>query len=308
VVPARPSYHPPRKPVWIFWLYLLSISTIEAFTLLSIPQFGLLAHGVLLLVLTLHSGLGRSGEARSLALVLTLIPLTRMLALALPLMNLPQSSWYPLVALPVLLAAYVVVRQLGISPQTAGLHGRNITFHLMMMSGGIGVGTVQYFFFQTDALTDTFSWDGILLPIVLLIMLTGFTEELIFRGLLQTMARRVMGRWALIYGALAFAVLHIAYLSTSVVLFAFLTGLLFAVIFDCSRSILGVALVNGTASVTHLVILPAFTSYVAESDGMARWLSFMERSNPEVILVMLALMTVGLAAVLVVLGCIETRS
>jgi hypothetical protein len=68
-----------------------------------------------------------------------------------------------------------------------------------------------------------------------------------------------------------------------------------------------VALVNGTASVTHLVILPGFTSYVADSEGMTRWLAFMERSNPEVILVMLALMTVGLAAVLVVLGCIETR-
>jgi hypothetical protein len=56
------------------------------------------------------------------------------------------------------------------------------------------------------------------------------------------------------------------------------------------------------------VILPAFTRYVADSEGMSRWLTFMERSNPDIILVMLALMTVGLAAVLVVLGCIETRS
>ena len=48
--------------------------------------------------------MGRAEGERKLALALTLAPLIRILSLALPLARFPQAAWYPLVALPLLLA------------------------------------------------------------------------------------------------------------------------------------------------------------------------------------------------------------
>ena len=43
------------------------------------------------------------------ALALTLAPLIRVLSLSLPLFRFPQAAWYPIVAIPLLLAAWVII-------------------------------------------------------------------------------------------------------------------------------------------------------------------------------------------------------
>ncbi len=292
----------PRLPVWLFWLYLLIITSIEALVTLTHPIVGLLSYALLLIVLTLHSGLGQRGESRRLALALTLIPLVRLLAFTLPLMNLPQMFWYPVVALPLLLAAWVIVRQAGLNRHILGLHGHNHTFHLMMMTGGVGLGAVQYAILQTQSEVEIAPINVLLLPAVLLILLNGFTEELIFRGLIQTTATPMMKRWALVYAALMFAVLHIGYLSVPLVIFAFLLGLLFGQIFAWSRSIIGVALVHGTTNATQLVLLPTFLHTTGETESTAFWMTFMGTVNPVALIVLLAAMTGGIAVTLMTLG------
>ena len=50
-----------------------------------------------------------------LALTLTLVPLTRLVSLAMPLANVPQLVWYPIVTVPLLIAAWIIIRQLRVS-------------------------------------------------------------------------------------------------------------------------------------------------------------------------------------------------
>ncbi len=292
----------PRAPIWPFWLYLLLVATIEATTILTHPRVGLVLYTGLLLGLTLHSGLGSRDETRKLALALTLVPLIRMLALALPLMQLPQTSWYPIVAVPLLLVSWVVVRQAGLPAVSVGLQAHNRTFHLLMVSGGLGLGALQYAVFQSADVSIPFGWGWLLLPLAGLMLLTGFAEELVFRGLLQTLAGRLMGRWALLYGAVAFAVLHIGYLSGLVVLFAFCVGLLFAFIVRASGSILGVSLVHGTANIFHFILLPLFFQATTTAQGSPRWLVMIGTVNPVLVLLALVVMAGGLSALLLVLG------
>jgi membrane protease YdiL (CAAX protease family) len=291
--------------VWLFWFYLLFIASIEAISAVTYPQIGVALYAELLILLAIHSGLGRSDEGRKLALALTLVPLARMLALALPLMDVPRVAWYAVVVVPLLLASWVVVRQMRFPAQPVGLRARNRAFHLMMMSGGLGLGTAWYVIFQAEHVGVVLVGEGagaawwLLLPLV---VLAGFVEEMILRGLVQSAAWLSMGRMALLYSALMSAVLHIGYLSTTVVAFAFLIGFLFAYLFHWSGSLLGVGLLHGTASATHLIVLPTFLRTVEQSESTRAWMAFMNPVEPVLLLLILALMLLTLAAVLAVIG------
>jgi len=248
-------------PLWFFWGYLAAVTVAELVTAAVHPQWGLLLHAVILVGLTIYGALGPDLDRRRLALALMLGPLIRLLSLSLPLTSFPQMAWYPLVSIPLLIAMWIIIRQSDVSRSELGLRTGNWFLQLLLVGGGLGLGVVEYLILQPAPLLETLSWQTILLPALSLIIFTGFTEEIIFRGLLQSLALRVLGRWALIYVSLLFAVLHIGYLSFADVVFVFAVGLLFAYIVQWGGSILGVTLAHGATNVTLFLIMP----YVAET-------------------------------------------
>lgn len=298
----------PRDPLWVFWVYIVIIATIEAGTALTRPQFGLTLYAGLLVLLTLHSSMGRSDDGRKLALALTLVPLIRMLALLLPLLDLPIVTWYPVVAVPMLLIVSVVVYQTRLPIRTLGLQSTQRALHLMMISGGFGLGAVLYGLRFSQTAVDPIDWGPFVLPMVLLVMLAGFTEEIIFRGLVQTIAGRLMGPWSLIYGAVLFAVLQIGYLSISLVLFALVLGLLFAQIVSWSGSLLGVALVHGMMNVTALIFLPILDESNVVTDSTFVASNVTGDPTPLIIFVLLVCMSVSLCGILMALGYLSAPS
>jgi membrane protease YdiL (CAAX protease family) len=296
--PAQRSHA--RVAVGFFWCYPLLLAAIEAAAALTRPTVGLLLHGALLLGLMLHSTLGRRDETRRLALALAPLPLVRMLALALPLMDVPPQAWYPLVALSLFGAAWIVAQQAGLTAARLGLDLRRRTFQLLMITGGPGLGAVQYALFPLPPLHS--GPGGLLLLLGGSILLASFAEELLFRGLLQQSALPLMGQRALLYGAVIFAVLHIGYLSVPVVVFAFLVGLLFAWVVHVSGSLLGVALVQGTASITHLLLLPTLINTVSHATTPPAWVGLLSVLTPGLALLLLALMAVSLGLILLLLA------
>jgi membrane protease YdiL (CAAX protease family) len=242
--------------IWIFCAYLSLICAAELLLALVDPGIGLAVHALLLLALTLHAGLGRGADGRKLALALTLAPLLRILSLALPLANVPRLAWYPVVSAPLLISALLVIRQLRMSRAELGLRPGNMLIQLMLMGGGLGVGAAEYVLLGSPQLIVAFSWNALTLLAVVLLVFTGFVEELIFRGLLQAAALSALGRWSLIYVSLLFAALQIGYLSVPVVAFALVIGLLFACAARWSGSIVGVVLAHGLANVTLFILMP----------------------------------------------------
>lgn len=252
-----------RRPIWLLWGALVLITVAELLTSAVNPQLGLLAHALLLIGLTVYGATGQLDEPRKLALALTLAPLIRLLSLSLPLTRFPQITWYPIVAVPLFLAAWIVIRLLGISRQSLGLRAGNLPLQLMLIGGGFGLGAIEFFILKPAPLVNSLEPSALVLPALSLIICTGFSEELIFRGLLQQAAAPALGRWALMYVALLFAVLHIGYLSFSDVVFVFIVGLLFGYIVRWGGSILGVSLAHGLTNITLFLILP----YLARNPG-----------------------------------------
>jgi uncharacterized protein len=212
-----------------------------------------------LLALLVTLGARTSDQARrELYWTLTLAPVIRLGSLTLPLGRLPLLAWYPIIGLPIFSAAFVTARKLGYTPAQIGLGmgSRGIAPQLAVIPLGMVLGLGEYLIFRPAPLAERFTFGDIWLPSLILLVFTGFEEELIFRGLMQRAALRCLGRWGLVYVSLVFAVLHVGYLSVLDVLFVFLVGLLFAIVALRTKSILGITVAHGLINTGLFLIFP----------------------------------------------------
>ena len=259
-----------RPHLWL-WAYLLLIAMAELLTSVVSAQAGLTIHGLLLVGLLLQGALGRPGPQRDLLLALTLMPLLRLLSLSLPLALFPRLAWYPIIALPLLFAAWRVIRLLRVSRRELGVCPRGLVLQVMLVAGAPGLAVLEYRILKPEPLISSPSLESFLFAVLLLIVFTGFAEELIFRGLLQSLAVRALGRWALLFVALLFAALHIGNRSVMVVAFVAGAGLLFGYVVHWSGSIVGVSLVHGLTGAAVFLVLPYLAQQPPEVFDAMTW-------------------------------------
>lgn len=250
-------YTTPR--LQLLWLFPPLVALAEIVPREFGPQVSLLAHGLLLVLLMIYRALSRYVATHELALALLPVPLIRVLSLALPLNDLPQESWYGLLGLLLLLSAVIIIRQLRLTLREIGLRAGNVLIQAMIAASGLGVGVVAYSLLRPTGAAGSLTLPALWLP-MLMIVFSGLAEEVIFRGVLQATARRGLGRGAILYSALIFAVLQLGYQSAEYMAFAFGVGIVFAASVYLSGSILGVALAHGLANITLLVLMPAVTA------------------------------------------------
>ena len=88
---------------------------------------------------------------------------------------------------------------------------------------GIDLGYIKYLILRPEPLADELTLRAIWFPALILVVFTGFLEEIIFRGLMQTAFRAKIGRWlGILLVSGLFAVLHLGYQSLLDVIFVFL--------------------------------------------------------------------------------------
>lgn len=252
------------RPEVQLWGYLLLVTLAELVTAVVSPQLGQLLHVLLLGGLVLHAALAPSHPMRRFLLTLMLAPLIRILSLSLPLTRFPQLAWYPIVAAPLLLAAWLIIRQLRLSRHELGLRVGNLPVQLAIGSLGLVLGLSEYYILAPRPQFAEPTTLALGLAALNLILATGFSEELIFRGILQAEGRHALGRRALLYVSLLFGVLHIGYRSLLDVLFVIGVGLIFAYLTLWTGSILGVTLAHGLTNTMLFLVMP----YVPEAAGL----------------------------------------
>lgn len=248
----------------LLWGYLLLITVAELLISFN-PLLGEFLHIGLLVILFLHGFLGKNSAGNRLVLALTVVPLTRIVSLSLPLNQFPPITWYSVIGILMLVVTWLAIRHLEVSRTELKLCSSNILHQVMLAGGGLGLGMIEYTILHPSSPISDFSHESFFLAALILAVFTGFSEELMFRGLLQSVAQPVMPHWGNIYVALLFAVLHIGHGSLIDVFFVLTVGLLFAYIVQRSGSILGVTLTHGVTNVTLFLILPYLSQVASES-------------------------------------------
>ena len=236
--------------------YLAALMIAETFTVLIEPRAGLSMHGVILIALLTHAGLSpRVVQGRFLS-CLAIAPLIRLLSLMMPLTDYPTIYWYVLVGVPLLLAVFIASRAVQANRARLGLTAHSLPIQLLVGMTGFGLGYIQYLILRPDPLVEALQLELILFPALILIVFTGFLEELIFRGLMLYTAIRSLGRFGVVYVTLVYTTLHLGYSSIPNLVFIFFTALFFSLVVLRTGSILGVSLSHGITNITLLLVFP----------------------------------------------------
>jgi membrane protease YdiL (CAAX protease family) len=249
--------------------YLLAITVAEVIVvvlenlgidIVTASIIGIVCHTAILLATIIDAALIDKYFHGRLVLSLSLVPLIRIISLTLPLANIPRIWQFPMIYLPLLAAAIVVVRLLDYKPKAIGINSGFIPVQLIVGLVGLGFGVAEYYIlvvippepFEVLSLEPTFqaTW----LPALVLLLSTGFVEELIFRGVLQKTATEVFGGWGIVYVSYIFAILHIGFQSWIDVVFVFGVALFFGGIVKRTGSLLGVTLSHGITNIILFIV------------------------------------------------------
>lgn len=248
------------RPVIYLVLHLLAIASAEAVTVFLDVRVGMVFYGLLLLALLVQAAWTDQGSERNVMLALSFAPLIRLLSLSLPLEHFSSSYQYLVIGLPLAIAAYLGIRAMNLSASRLGLNGRALPTQLLVAFTGLGLGYAQYRTLQPEPIVAVFRWQQIWLPALILLLVTGLLEELLFRGLMQSAAVEMLGRWGVVYVAVLFAVMQLGQRSAAVLLTAFIAGIFFGLITLRTGSILGPALAHGLTNISLYLIFPFMNS------------------------------------------------
>ena len=236
--------------------YLAAIAVAEIVVTFAQPRVGVVAHGLLLLLILVHAARVESQVERAFLVSLAFAPLIRLLSLSLPLAELPIMYWYLITSIPLFAAALIAAPTLGFAWKDLGLNLRRWGLQLAIGLSGLAFGILEYYILRPDPLVATLTWRSFWLPALILLVSTGLLEEMIFRGLLQRTSIDLLSLWGIGYVAVLFAVLHIGYRSLLDVVFVLAVGLFFGWIVHRTRSLLGVTLSHGLTNIVLFLVMP----------------------------------------------------
>ncbi|MGB1249192.1 MAG: lysostaphin resistance A-like protein [Candidatus Promineifilaceae bacterium] len=192
-------------------------------------------------------------------LALLLVPLTRIMSLALPLAAWSQVTWYAAVSIPLFVTMGVLMRRFSFSLKEMIWGDFRLMEQTIIALIGIPLGVAEYLILRPVPIVPALTWEQVWLPALILLISTGLLEELLFRGILQQTGLAVLRPWAAqIFVSLLFAVLHIGYASFIDVVFVFSVGLLFGVIAYHTRSLVGITIAHGFTNIGLFIVWPFF--------------------------------------------------
>ncbi|RJQ30712.1 MAG: CPBP family intramembrane metalloprotease [Peptococcaceae bacterium] len=253
-----------RNIAWL-WFYCLGVTGAELCTGLVSVRAGMWLHILLLSCLLLHAALTYRHSAGRLYLALCMAPLIRILSLALPLAGTAVIYWYAWISIPLFIGTAVLIRLLGLKLGEVGIIPGKWPVQATVGLLGAPLGLIEYFILRPRPLIQTPGWLEMLVPAVVLLVCTGFLEELIFRGVLYRVATEAVGkRFGLFYSSFVFASLHITHLSWLDVLFVLGVAVTFAWVVGRYRSITGVSLAHGVTNIGLYLVWPFFQAEMAE--------------------------------------------
>ena len=244
--------------------YLLAIAAAEVVNaVFAQPLWGIIAHIIILVTAIIRSARTGDKSQRQLVLSLALVPLVRIISLSMPLTDIPQIWWYPIIYVPLLVAAVVVIRILGYRRGEVGLSLKSLPIQLGVASTGLLFGWLEYYILRPEAMITQLTWSEVLPLALILLVCTGFVEEFIFRGVLQRSAVESFGWRGIIYISLLFATVHLIHYSevglTMVLIdiaLVFAIAMFFGWVVKRTGSLLGVTLSHGITNIMLFLIIP----------------------------------------------------
>lgn len=189
---------------------------------------------------------------------LMLMPLFRLLNVAMPVFfNLTLYS-YSMVYAPMFIPIYFILKDGFVSRSEAGLTFKGFWFYLpLAISVGFALGWGEYNVIHPQVLTTGANIKDVLVLIVTMIFFVGIVEEFIFRSSLQTVLEERLGSIAgLLLASVIFGFMHSGYQLPLELLYVSFAGVIFGLLFWLTKSLPIIALAHGVTNISLFLVVP----------------------------------------------------
>ena len=189
---------------------------------------------------------------------LMLLPLFRLLNVAMPVFFHLTLYSYVLVYAPMFIPMYMILKERFITAEEAGLTFERFWFFLpVSISMGLALGWGEYMVIKPQMLVVDNDLQQMLILALTMIFFVGIVEEFVFRSSLQTVLQERIGLiGGLVLASVIFGFMHSGYHLTLELLYVILAGLAFGVLFWLSKSLPVVSLAHGVTNIAMFLIVP----------------------------------------------------
>jgi hypothetical protein len=237
---------------YVFFLFTLIISSSLLYE-----------KGIKLRGISLRKGWKIQGLSNLLA-ALILLPLMRILIFIIPLAIFDKTLQLIFIGILLGVGIYFLLKYLHLKRNDVGLvlpQGKfQLIFQVIVALTGFSFGFFEYFILKpSSSIIVSFTLGNILISGLVLILITGFLEELMFRGIIQRNSELVFGKFpGLLFSTIIFTIMHISLESPSELIFAFFIGLFYGLIFQRTKNLLGISFSHGIGNFIVFIIGPLF--------------------------------------------------
>jgi len=236
--------------------FLLAITAAELVFAFVSSYAGILLHVAVLFAIVTFASFTTNQPYDKIYLAVSLAPLLRIFNLSMPVGGISPIYWYGIVSIPILLSTFMVARRLELRWADVGLTVKKLPLQLAIIPTGLIFAATEYWILKPEPLIAELTLAHVLLPALILAVGTGFTEEVIFRGVMQRSAEESQISWGWFFIATLFAVLHIHHAAMADIVFVFLVGVFFYFAVKKTGSILGVSLSHALTNIMLYLVLP----------------------------------------------------
>jgi len=188
---------------------------------------------------------------------LTLAPLIRILSTSMPVAPLEQIYWFMVINIPLFIIAFLLIRSQLLTKRHLGLRLGNLKIQFLIAMTGFFLGVMDYSLLKPSPMIAYPTPGAFLIPAAILMIFTGFSEELVFRGLIQTHTEKLTGNfYGLVFTSILFAIMHIGWKSPPDLLFVFGVGIFYGYIFQRTKSLMGITISHGITNITMFLVAP----------------------------------------------------
>ena len=191
---------------------------------------------------------------------LMLLPLFRLLNVAIPVFFQLTLFSYSFVYAPMFIPIYFILKEGFISRAEAGITWKGFWFYMpLAVVVGVALGWGEYTVLHAESLVPGSGMMYILALSVIMIVFVGLVEEFLFRSILLTVMEERLGFVAgLLASSVIFGIMHSGYHLPLEILYVSFAGVVFGLLFWLTRNLPVIALAHGVTNITLFLVAPDY--------------------------------------------------
>jgi len=191
---------------------------------------------------------------------LMLLPLFRLLNIAMPVFFTLTLYSYTFVYAPMFIPIYYIIREKMFKNSEIGLTAKDFWLFLpLAIATGVAIGWGEYQVLHPGVLVPDYGIKSVLLLSITMIFFVGLVEEFIFRCSLQTVMEARLGHvTGLLITSILFGFMHSGYHLPFELVYVSFAGVVFGLLFWLTKSLPVIALAHGITNIALFLVVPVY--------------------------------------------------